>query len=338
MLSRLLLFAALIGAVVSCGAPTSTSSADNAPPEQSAQANPGPLPTEADPDGGYTPWGDTRESTCAHMREEIAAGRPGGEGPPSERPYEPGHRPGLAALALTPTSATTARRIFGEPCVNIANVWAVPISAFELEITDSDAFNDYVVVLRPMTLRLPDGRDVVLAPIRPGEAHATNGFYAALILGGAQRRPFAMDGGGTFGEPGTLSVPRQQPPGAFHVWLEGGGTWQGYTQGWAAITDFAGAAPQARGRFRTYGYSPCDSYAQQQSGDRLCRGTREYALTSVAYSEGGADQLTVTWEMETYDQAAGDRKVNRQTRTLVARYELRGGVYRLVEGEEPPRV
>ena len=336
MLSRILLVAALIGAVTSCGAPPSTTTADPAPPPQSVTDNASQLSSQADASGGSTAWGDTREGACAHMRQEIAAGRPNAEGPPSEDPYEPSNLPGFTAPTLALADSATARRIFGRPCVGVDNVWAVATSSFDSAV--NDARMDFALVMRPMVLRLPDGRGVVLARVMPGDSHATTGFHGALILGGEQQRPFAMDGGGTFGDPGTLSVPARQPLGAFHVWLEGGGTWQGHTQGWAAITDFSAAAPRDRGQFRTRAQVPCNRYAQEESGDVLCRGAMEYALTSIDYSDNGADELALGWMLETYDLAPGDRRVNRQSRTLTARYELRGGVYRLVGGVEPPRI
>lgn len=332
MLRKLLLFAALAVAAMSCGAESPpraqiTPSAEERPPADG-------VPQQAD--APYAPWGDSRELACAHMRAEIAAGRPNAEGPPSERPYEPDFLPGFRAPALVPADSATARRIFGQPCAGIESVWAVPTSSFDH--AEDDARMDFALVMRPTLLRLPDGRGVVLARVMSGDSHATTGFHGALILGGAQQRPFAMDGGGTFGDPGTLSMPVQQPLGAYHVWLEGGGTWQGHTQGWAAITDFSGATPSHRGHFPTRAFFPCDRYAQEETRDTLCRGATEYALTTVDYSDNGADELTLVWTSETYDEASSDRRVNRRMRTYTARYELRGGVYRLVDGAEPPRV
>jgi hypothetical protein len=333
VLRKLLLSASLAAAAISCGAESPTP-ASNAPAREESSAASAELPQPAD--APYAPWGESRELACAHMREEIAAGRPGAEGPPSEDPYEPDPLPGFTALALTSADSATTRRIFGQLCAGIANVWAVPTASFDQGV--NDARMDFALVMRPMLLRLPDGRGVVLARVMPGDSHATTGFHGTLILGGEQQRPFAMDGGGTFGDPGRLSVPVQQPLGAYHVWLEGGGTWQGHTQGWAGVTDFAGATPRHRGHLRTRAQTPCDRYAQEQSGDAVCRGAMEYALTSIDYSDRGADELTLAWTLETYDEASGERRVNRRTRTITARYELRGGVYRLVGGEEPPRV
>lgn len=96
--------------------------------------------------------------------------------------------------------------------------------------------------------------------------------------------------------------------------------------------------PRDRGRFLTYGDIPCDRYAQEENGDALCRGATTYSLTSIAYSDNGADELTLVWTLETYDQASGGRHVNRRSRALTARYELRGGKYHRAEGAEPPRI
>lgn len=329
MLIRALLLAALAAAVIGCGA-ARTTRPDAAEPPRSAQAQPSTETVST-----YVPWGETRESVCAYMRAEITAGRPRGEGEPSERPYDRPYLQGFAAPSLARAEAMVVRRLFGQPCEGIANVWAPPPSSFETR--DDDVVEPFVIVLQPSVLRLPDGRSVLLAPVRPGDAHATTGFYGALICG-SQTKPFAMDGGGTFGEPGKLSVPLHQPRGAFHVWLEGGGTWQGDTQGWAGVTDFSGAEPQHRGHFLTYGDTRCDRYAQEESGDALCRGATEYALTSVHYADNGPDELTLVWRLETYDEASGGRRVNQRVRTLRARYALRGGVYRLAGGEEPPRI
>jgi hypothetical protein len=336
VLRKLLLFAALAVAAISCGAESPTpSQAPVSETQKPSVDNPWIAP-QSDAGAVYAPWGDSRELACAHMREEMAEGRPSAEGPPSEEPYEPDLLLGFTALDLSPADSATARRIFGQPCAGVANVWAVATSSFDQGA--NDARTDFALVMRPMLLRLSDGRSVVLAGVRPGDAHVTTGFQAALILGGDQRQPYAMDGGGTFGEPGTLSMPVQQPPGAYHIWLEGGGTWQGHTQGWAGVTDFAGATPRDRGHFPTRAYFPCDRYAQEENNDALCRGATEYALTSIDYSDNGADEITLAWTVETYDEASGERRVNRRTRTITARYELRGGVYRLVGGEEPPRV
>jgi hypothetical protein len=282
VLSRLPLSAALIVAAMSCGVPPAAKSetAQSAPTDQSTP---------------YADWTETPEGACAFMRAEIAAGRPEGQGELSERPYEPALLPGFSRLNFTPADSATAQRVFGRSCGGIENVWAVSTSALDLREDEPGVL--FAVVRQPMMLRLPGGRNVVLAPVMPGDSHATNGFYAAFVLNSTQQQPFAMAEGSSFGAAGTLSAPSQQPLGAFHVWLEGGGTWQGYTQGWAGVTDFAGATPQHRGRFRIYGDFPC----QRES------------------------------------EASGGRRVNRRTQTLTARYELRGGVYRLMEGTEPPR-
>lgn len=328
MLRRLLFSAALIAAAASCGEEPTTHSQDVAAPSPAAPAP----PPQSESSASYVFWGDTREGVCAHMREEIAAGRPQAEGELSERPYEPGYLPGFVAPTLSPASAAAVQRIYGQPCEGIAHVYAAPISVFENG--EDDARATFAAILRPMVLRLPGGRDVVLAPVIPGDSHATDGFYAASILGGDQRRPFAMDGGGTFGRPGTLSVPAEQPTGAFHVWLEGGGTWQGNTQGWAAITDFSGAAPRARGSFPTRGDFACE---REREGEP-CRGAVQYALTSIRHSDNGPDQLTLVWTLRTFDLYARDRRANQTQRTLTARYVLSGGTYSRVEGEEPPRL
>jgi hypothetical protein len=241
--------------------------------------------------------------------------------------------PGFAAPALAPADAAVARRLLGEPCAGLAQVWAVPMSSFDFPDPE-DVVVDFAAVTRPSVLRLPDGRRVFLAAAMPGDAHATNGFFAAYILGVEQRPLFPMRGGGTFGMPGTLSVPLQQPRGAYHVWLEGGGTWQDDTQGWAAITDFAGAIPVHRGRFLTRAQISCDHDPQVNAP---CQGATEYAPTSITYADG-ANQLTLAWCLETYDVGAGGRKLNRSVRTLTARYALRDGIYQLVGGEEPPRI
>jgi hypothetical protein len=151
----------------------------------------------------------------------------------------------------------------------------------------------FAVVRHPMVLRLPDGRNVVLAPVMPGDSHASTGFYAAFVLGSDQQQPFAMAEGSSFGAAGALSAPRQQPPGAFHVWLEGGGTWQGYTQ--------AGPASQISP-------TPCPSIAaasaqrrfpvQARRRRRASRGATNYALTSIDCSDNGADELSLAWSLE----------------------------------------
>lgn len=334
MLSRALLSATLIGAVMSCGeAPTTQSqealSAVPRPPVISDQHQSGESTAYAD-------WTETRALTCEHMRGEIAAGRFNAEGPPSEPPYRPEYLPGFTAPSLTPADVAIVRRLFGRPCEGLERIWAAPMSAFD--IPEDQVFVNFALIMRPMTLLLPDGRAVMLAPAMPGDSHATVGFHAAYVLGLDQQRLFVMTGGGTFGYPGRLSVPLRQPLGAFHVWLEGGGTWQGHTQGWAGITDFAGALPRARGSFLTYGDIPCDRYAQQDTGDALCRGATEYSLTSIDYSDNGADELILVWSLEAYDVAASGARVNRRTTTLTAHYELRDDVYHLTEGAEPPRV
>jgi hypothetical protein len=215
------------------------------------------------------------------------------------------------------------------------------MASFELSRSSDDP--SFAAVTEPSVLQMPDGRKVLLAAVRPGDAHVAQGFFAAMFLDGSRPHLFVMEGGGSFGDPGRLSVPAQQPLGAFHVWLEGGGSWMASTVGWAAITDFSGSQPRNVGGFRTYAHIFCD--AARAGADGMCRDVMEYRLSSIRYSDNGPDELTLTWtivaydtwKIETYDPD-DERHVNVRERTITARYELRGGAYRLAEGEEPPVV
>lgn len=331
MLIRALLAGCLLLVTAACGleAPADLSEPASAPPRE-AEFRAAALPEAPSDDW----WGSSRDRTCQHLLDEYArVATP--EGERRERNYlTRNYLPNLGPLQLTQADAETARRIFGDPCPGLERAWGTPLSSFAFP--NQSGGSGFAAVEAPAVLYLPDGRRVLLAAVTPAQAHIAQGFHAAVFLGSESRqRPYPMEGGGSFGYPGALSAPIRQPLGVFHVWLEGGGTWQGYTQSWATITDFSGVLPKFVGAFRTSAHFPCREYEERSDG--VCPGGKAYSLIGLHYSDNGPDDLTLTWRMETFDEVEDHRRINVRERTLVARYQLRE-VYVLVEGEEPPGI
>ena len=158
--------------------------------------------------------------------------------------------------------------------------------------------------------RLPDGRYVLLNPVMSGN-YASASFVASLMSddGVPTSRPVLMPTGQNRGFHGRLYAPRQQPLGAFHVWLEAGGTWQGHTISWVGVTDFSGSMPRDLGAFPSSYSCP----------DGACA---PFDLMSVEYSPNGPDEVTLNWSQESGP-------------LLSATYVLHGGQYRLQRGRPP---
>src|SRR5262245_12723207 len=103
---------------------------------------------------------------------------------------------GLARPLLTVAEDGDVRRVFGEPCPHMNAAWAVPMAWFGLS-GSADRLN-FAAVTETSVLQMPDGRKVLLAAVRPGDAHVAQGFFAAMFLDGRRPHFFVMEGGGSF--------------------------------------------------------------------------------------------------------------------------------------------
>lgn len=225
----------------------------------------------------------------------------------------------LANLArLTPSTAPSQwnDNALGESCAGASELWPVVV---DLPPTWTGAPHFIVPAAAGVQIDLPDGRHVLLNPVLNG--HYLSATFAATIVSDAGQpisRPVLMPTGQNRGYHGRLYTPRQQPLGAFHVWLEAGGTWQGHTISLVGVTDFSGAVPRDVGLFPS-------SYSC--AGSTAC--SAEHELISVEYSPNGPDEITLTWSVSEH----GERRARRHE--MSATYLLRGGRYRLERGDEP---
>lgn len=299
-------------------------------------------PVEAQPQLSYSaPPSDevrriaTAEDLCAQLRrdpetKDSSTPQLGGVRAPME------FLPGLAELKTTPADAQIGQRLLGRSCAGLPEVWAVRTTA----LSGYDPSGEALLALSyPVLITLKDGRKAFIAAASEGSSHAASGFPVAAILG-PKEKLVALGGGGTWGDVGDISVPSVQPLGAFHIWIQGGGMWQGYVQGWASIADFTTDTPVDVGNFPTDAFFPCEEVAQGTPRLR-CRGAKEYSLSSITYGLGGADELSLRWEMREWDEVGSwehSRKIRQRQSTFEAIYEMRGGRYVLVRGAEPPRV
>jgi hypothetical protein len=283
--------------------------------------------------------GDSRSAICQSIVESEARERR--EAAEAERHPQPDTQTyeetfpapdGMQYLRLEAASDELARRILGAPCRGAANGWALPANRL-----GADSVGIFQEVHSAGLLRLPDGRAFFFAAVNTGDYHAALGAYAVANVNAVNgHKFFMMSGGGTFGFEGTLVTPAHQPLGGFQVWNEGGGTWQGYSTMWAEITDFSGPTPRDLGSLRLSSSKPCQS-TTFVDGSSACQGGDDHDLISVAYSENGPDELTLTWRETRYGQNRSGRRIHVRTREYSALYELHGR-YIKVRGEEPPEI
>lgn len=289
--------------------------------------------------------GSTRAALCATLRERAVSeaeiqsryGPNATDSPPAQGPertpeesediaYFQNPPSGLANLEIVPAPRVLNMRMLGAPCEDF-EAWAVA-----LPMADRDQRTiGYASASAGFTFALPDGREVFLAPTSTGDSHSDFGTYLASILmsDGAATPLTLLAGGGTWGGQGDLFIPLHQPLGAFHVWQDGGGMWQGYVQGWIGVTDFAGSTPRAVANFPAYASFPCDGDGRERCID--------YRLASISYSENGPDELSITWRLTSYTVNERGQRGDLRSREVSAGYELRAGEYMRVRGEEPPR-
>lgn len=222
----------------------------------------------------------------------------------------------LARLTLSTAPRQWDVNVLGEPCANGADLWPVVV---DLPPTWTGPPELILPAAAGVQFELPDGRRVLLNPVLNGDVLSAS-FVATIVSNSGQpiSRPVLMPTGQNRGYHGRLYTPQQQPLGAFHVWLEAGGTWQGHTISRVGVTDFSGSTSRDVGIFPS-GYSCEGSFA--------C--SSEHELISVEYSPGGSDEVTLTWSVREFEER---RTRRRQTS---ATYLLRGGRYQLARGEEP---
>lgn len=221
--------------------------------------------------------------------------------------------PGGVALAnlvlLLPEAAPRdwTENAFGEACAG-SNVWRAIV-----EIPNSQNAPSRVALpaVEGVSFELPDGRHVLLNPVMNGH-YASASFVGSIVSrdGRPTSPAVLMPTGQNRAFHGRLYTPREQPLGAFHVWLDAGGTWQGHTITWVGVTDFSGSTPRDVGAF-------ISSYSC--AGDEECV---SFSLASVRYSENGPDELTLTWSAD-------------DGTSLTATYVLRAGRYAFQRGSAP---
>jgi hypothetical protein len=197
---------------------------------------------------------------------------------------------------------------------------------------------EFVAVRGPSVVALGNGRTAFFAIASEGHYHAADAFGLIAIVDIDNPSPtplFVMPGSGTWGEAGGFNVPR----GEHAIWSAAGDFSFGDAQGWAGVTEVSISEPRAFGSFLTYGRHTC--LAVDAAPGSQCRGAWEYLISSIAYAPGG--QLTLAWQLDSFDEqsngeGAEPQRLRQTTRVLSAVYRADGISYRLVSGEEPPRI
>jgi hypothetical protein len=236
------------------------------------------------------------------------------------RGIKKGQLHGVIAPKMEKAPRAIMSAAFGRHCSGRPNVWVMKYGGQPYALYD------------PRVITLPNGNRILLVAGSPGSWHAASGVFVAARIepDGKSAGPLvALNSGGSWGDPGWVGVPVEQPPGMFQLWITGGGTWQGYTSGFVELNDLAGEQPRPLGRFLDSISTPCVDAA-----DGLTCSTVETGISAWSFQAGEPMRIAVEWTEKTTEERSG-RKPIRHMRTLFAEYEFRAEGMALVQGMEP---